>query len=166
MNIFLIGFMGSGKSTFGRKLAKRLGYDFVDTDKRITEQYGMSINEIFERLGEKAFREGETRLLKELALKRNLVVSTGGGLPCHGDNMATINRHGLSVYLKCEPEDLYRRLLTRKEKRPLIRDLSDAELRSYIVKKLAERESFYMQARHVVRGPDVDLEKLLKLLGD
>ncbi|GAG82863.1 unnamed protein product [marine sediment metagenome] len=87
MIIFLIGFMGSGKSTTGKQLAKRLGYTFVDTDNLIVERLGMSVNEIFDRLGEKTFRKNETRLLNELILKNNLVVSTGGGLPCYGNNM-------------------------------------------------------------------------------
>ena len=97
MIIFLIGFMGSGKSTTGKQLAKCLGYGFVDTDKRIVERFGMSVNEIFDRLGESRFRESETGLLNELCAKDNLVVSTGGGLPCHADNMEIINRSGISV---------------------------------------------------------------------
>lgn len=166
MIIFLIGFMGSGKSTAGRKLAERLGYSFVDTDKQIIEQFGMSVNEIFDYLGEEKFRESETRLLNDLISKQDLVVSTGGGLPCHGDNMGVINRHGLSVYLKVAPDDLYKRLAARKYKRPLIRELTDRELKVFIDEKLAEREPFYKTATHIVEGLNVDVDELENLVGD
>ena len=156
--------MGSGKSSTGQKLARRMGYAFVDTDRLIVERFGISVNEIFDRLGEKRFRESETNLLNELISKDNLVVSTGGGLPCHADNMDIINRNGLSVYLKLSPAVLHERLLTRKHKRPLIRDLSDSGLKAFIDAKLAERETYYNRARFIVAGPDVDLDELLKLL--
>ena len=87
MNIFLIGFMGSGKSTTGKKLARKLGYAFMDTDSEIVRRFSMSVNEIFDRLGEDRFRDAEVRLLNELIRRNNIVVSTGGGLPCHGENM-------------------------------------------------------------------------------
>jgi shikimate kinase len=164
MIIFLIGFMGSGKSTTGKRLAGRLGYSFLDTDSQIVKQFGMSVNDIFDRLGEKKFRESEVNLLNELVLRKNLVVSTGGGLPCHGDNMDVINRHGISVYLKVSPSALYRRLVTRKYKRPLIRDLTDTELQKFIEQKIEEREPFYSRAKYVVEGLNVDLDMLIRLL--
>lgn len=164
MLIFLIGFMGSGKSTTGKKLAKRLGYAFVDTDKQIVQRLGMSVNEIFDRLGEEKFRESEARLLHELLQKKNLVVSTGGGLPCRGNNMDRMNARGHTVYLKMKTEALYRRLAARKEKRPLIRDLSDTQLKAFIRTTLLEREKFYNKARHVVEGRKVSTEDLVKLL--
>jgi shikimate kinase len=164
MIIFLIGFMGSGKSTTGKKLAMRLGYAYLDTDSQIVSKFGMSVNEIFDRLGEEKFRDAEFRLLNELIRRKNIVVSTGGGLPCHGQNMEIINRHGISIYLKVSPSDLYQRLLTRKHKRPLIRDLSDADLKRYIEQKLAERESYYSRARHTVDGLHVSPDELIRLL--
>lgn len=164
MIIFLIGFMGSGKSTTGKRLARRLGYTFLDTDSQIVEQFGMSVNEIFDRMGEEKFRECEVRLLNELIRRKNMVVSTGGGLPCHGDNMDVINRHGISIYLKVSPSALYQRLYTRRHKRPLIRDLSDAELKTFIEQKIAEREPFYSRARFVVEGLDADPNELVRLV--
>ena len=166
MIIFLIGFMGSGKSTTGKQLAKRLGYTFIDTDNLITERLGMSVNEIFNQLGENTFRENESRLLNELILKNNLVISTGGGLPCHGDNMDLMNLNGQSVYLKVSSAALHGRLSSRKDKRPLIKDLSDVELMAFIENKLSEREEYYTRARHVVRGLDVNVEDLVKLVKD
>jgi shikimate kinase len=166
MIIFLIGFMGSGKSTTGKQLAERLGYGYVDTDKWIIAEYGMSINEIFERLGEKTFRKAETRLLKELASKKNLVVSTGGGLPCHGDNMDIINKSGISIYLQASPKALLTRLSTRKHKRPLIKDLSDRELEKFIKKRLKKREPYYSRAHHTVNGLEVKIAEIVSILGD
>jgi shikimate kinase len=164
MKIFLIGFMGSGKSTTGKKLARKLGYAFMDTDSEIVRRFSMSVNEIFDRLGEDRFRDAEVRLLNELIRRNNIVVSTGGGLPCHGENMELINRHGISVYLKVSPADLYQRLSTRKHKRPLIRDLDEKELKHFIESKLAEREPFYSMANHTVRGLQTDPEDLIRLL--
>jgi shikimate kinase len=164
MNIFLIGFMGSGKSTTGKKLARKLGYAFMDTDSEIVRRFGMSVNEIFDRLGEDRFRDAEVRLLNELIRRNNIVVSTGGGLPCHGENMQLINRNGISVYLKVSPADLYQRLSTRKHKRPLIRDLDEKELKHFIESKLAEREPFYSMANHTVRGLQTGPEDLIRLL--
>ena len=164
MNIFLIGFMGSGKSTTGKKLAKRLGYEFMDTDELIVDRLGLSINEIFRQLGEEKFRENETGLLNELVSGNNFVVSTGGGLPCHGNNMDIINSHGCSVYLKVSSAALFSRLSPRKHKRPLIKNLSDEELRDFIENTLSERQAYYNKARLVVRGLDIDLEELVNML--
>ena len=164
MIIFLIGFMGSGKSTTGKNLARRLGYGFLDTDKIIVERIGMSVNEIFDRLGEDTFRENEVRLLREVIQRKNLVVSTGGGLPCHGDNMIVMNKYGITIYLRQSPSALYRRLHSRRYKRPLVRDLSDEQLKNFIDQKLAERESFYARARHIVSGLNPDLDEIIRLL--
>ncbi len=164
MNIFLIGFMGSGKSTSGKKLSKLLGYSFVDTDELIIDRLGMSINDIFRHLGEEKFRENETGVLNKLVTEKNLVVSTGGGLPCYGENMDIINRHGISVYLKVSPTDLYSRLSPGKYKRPLIKNLSDEELMKFIEDTLSHRETYYSLAHHTVTELDVDLKELIKVL--
>ena len=147
------------------RLAERLGYSFVDTDKQIAEQYGMSVNKIFDHLGETTFRKSETYLLNDLISQENLVISTGGGLPCHGDNMDIINQHGLAIYLKASPDALYSRLLSRKHNRPLIKDLSEEELKAFIENTLSEREVYYNKARHVVRGLEENLDELVKLVG-
>lgn len=166
MIIFLIGFMGSGKSTTGKALAKYLGYGFVDTDKRIVEEFGMSVNEIFDRLGEEMFRTSEIRVLNELVTRKNIVVSTGGGLPCHGGNMDIINKHGISIYLKASPKALAERLSPRKQNRPLIKDLSDKELRKFIKEKLKERKPYYKMARYTVPGLEVKIKELATLVRD
>ncbi len=164
MIIFLVGFMGSGKSTVGQRLARRLGYTFIDMDARLEEEHGMTINEIFKKHGENAFREMESRLLHELVALRDIVVSTGGGLPCSGNNMELINQKGISIYLKMGPATLLNRLSRGKSRRPLIRHLSRAELDIFIHDKLREREPVYLRAHHTVNGLNVDMEKLTELL--
>jgi shikimate kinase len=165
MNIFLIGFMGSGKTATGRKLAHRIGYRFIDMDSLIEEQEGMSISTIFNKMGEAEFRKMERETLEKLILKDRLVVSTGGGVPCEPGNMDLINRHGISVYLKMDPSDLYERLKTRQSARPLIRDLSGPELRQYISIKLSERESYYSKAKYTVDGSRRDVEEIIRIAG-
>jgi len=166
MLVFLVGFMGSGKSTVGQRLARRLGHPFIDMDARIEGQYGMSINEIFEKLGEKAFREMENELLREMTTLQDAVISTGGGLPCTGNNMELINRSGVSIYLRLEPAALMNRLSRGKSRRPLIRHLSLPELEAFIHTKLREREPFYLQAHHTVSGLNVNIEEIIRLLRD
>jgi shikimate kinase len=164
MNIFLIGFMGSGKSSLGKKLAERLGYGFADMDEIIEQKEGMPVMEIFRKKGEEQFRKLERKTLEKLVCKENMVISTGGGVPCRPGNMELINQHGISVYLEMSPADLFERLKTRREKRPLIRDLSDAELREFINSTLAEREKYYRKATFTVNGLKRDVDLILEML--
>lgn len=164
MIIFLVGFMGSGKSTVGQGLARRLGYSFIDMDARIEGEHGMTINEIFEKLGEKAFRKMESNLLKEMVSLQDAVISTGGGLPCTGNNMDLINRKGVSIYLRMEPEALLNRLSRGKSRRPLIRHLSRQELETFIREKLGEREPVYLRAHHTISGLNFNMDELLEIL--
>ena len=164
MIIFLVGFMGSGKSTVGQRLSGRLGYSFIDMDQRLEAEHGMTINEIFEKLGEKAFREMENHLLEEMFSLQDTVISTGGGLPCTGNNMDLINEKGVSIYLRMEPEALLHRLSRGKRRRPLIRDLSREELETFIREKLREREPVYLKAHHIISGLDLNMDQLVKIL--
>jgi shikimate kinase len=133
-------------------------------DTRIEGEFGMTINEIFEKLGEKAFREMESNLLKEMVTLQNAVISTGGGLPCTGNNMDLINQNGVSIYLKMEPAALIKRLSRGKSRRPLIRDLSRQELETFIYDKLREREPVYLRAHHTISGLNVKMDKLVEIL--
>jgi len=164
MIIFLVGFMGSGKSTVGQRLAGRLGYSFVDMDARLEGEQGMTINEIFEKLGEKAFRDMENNLLKEMVSLQDTVISTGGGLPCTGNNMDLINRKGVSIYLRMDPAALLNRLSRGKSRRPLIRHLSRQELETFIYEKLREREPVYLRAHHTFNGLNFKMDELLEVL--
>lgn len=152
MKIFLIGFMGCGKSTLGRKLATKLGYDFIDLDHQIEKLVGMPIGAYFAANGESAFRIFESKTLKEFNYPDNCVVATGGGAPCYFDNMQWINENGLSVYIEMPPAALAKRLESGKDKRPLLKDMNEEELIAFITSKLEERNPFYQQASQIVNG--------------
>lgn len=165
MLIFLVGFMGSGKTTLGRPLAARLGYRFVDLDRAIEEGEGMTIGEIFAVHGEGHFRALERRYLEEvIARGGDAVVSTGGGTPCFGENMALMNRSGVTVYLKLTPGALAGRLRSALVQRPLVAGKSPEELLEYITETLAGREVYYGRANVVVADPSRDVRRLVDIL--
>jgi shikimate kinase len=164
MRIFLIGFMGSGKSTAGKRLALRLKYSFIDMDRVIEEESRMPINRIFDEKGEEEFRRMEHELIKRISGMEDVVVSTGGGVPCRWDNMEIINKNGISIYLKMTAEDLLNRLKGSKYERPLIRDLSTAELAEYINEKLKEREPFYLKSKYIIDGAEPDIPEIIDLI--
>jgi shikimate kinase len=160
MKIFLIGFMGCGKSTTGKKLAKRLGYDFIDLDHEMEKQTGSTIANYFALHGEDAFRQLESGTLKEFDYPTNCVVATGGGAPCYFDNMDWMNSNGLTVYINMSPAALAQRLEKGRAKRPLLRDLSEEQLIAFIEGKLAERDGFYSRASMIVNGVNLSADNL------
>lgn len=162
--IFLIGFMGSGKTTLGRKLASRLGYAFIDLDDILETQAGMSIAEYFSKFGEDSFRELESKVLKQIQYPENAVVATGGGLPCFFDHMQWMNAHGKTVYIKLAPKTLADRLKTEKTTRPVLNGKHGEALVAFIEQKLAEREKFYNQAAIITDGLSLTAEKVEQLL--
>jgi len=164
--IFLIGFMGSGKSTLGAKLARRIGYQFLDMDQLIEETAEMSIPSIFEEHGEEVFRKWEHDILLELCTREKLVIATGGGAPCHSQIMDLMNSHGTTIYIHLPPEALRDRLIRSRTKRPLIQGKSESELLEFIVSLLQKREVFYKQATHTVDGIKLQTETLVRLLRD
>lgn len=164
MRIFLIGFMGSGKTTLGKQLANKMGYQFVDQDQYIEKKTGMSIGDYFSTHGEQEFRRMEHKVLKELVLLNNVVIATGGGAPCFFDNMEIMNQHGISIYIKLKPEVLQSRLKQAQEERPLLRGKSEKELLDFIKSKLSERESYYLKATHIIESMDLKSEDLYQLI--
>ena len=163
--IFLIGFMGSGKSTHGKILARKIGYKYMDMDQLIEETAEMSIPAIFREHGEEVFRKWEHDILLELCKRENLVVSTGGGAPCHGEMMQIMNMHGSTIYIQLPPEALKDRLLHSPTERPLIKGKSEPELLEFISSLLAKREHYYKQAIHTINGINLQIEDLVVLLG-
>lgn len=161
--IFFIGFMGCGKTTLGRKLASRLGYEFMDLDHILEAQTGITIAEYFSKFGEEAFRKLESEVLKQTKYPAHAVVSTGGGLPCFFDNMDWMNACGQTIYIKLSPKTLADRLENEKDKRPVLHDHGD-NLVSFIEGKLNEREKFYNQASVVADGLSLTAEKVEGLL--
>ena len=164
--IFLIGFMGSGKSTLGAQLARLVGYQFIDMDNMIEETAEMSIPEIFNEHGEEVFRKWECDILHELCRREKLVISTGGGAPCHSNMMDLMNTHGTTIYLKLSPEALKTRLIQSSAERPLIMGKSEPELLDFIKSLLEKRELFYKRAAHIVDGINLQSQALEKLLMD
>jgi shikimate kinase len=162
LKIYLIGFMGVGKTSKGQKLAKNLGIRFADMDRIIEEQEGMSVQEIFKLKGEEWFRVKEKTVLHQLGESlTDMVISTGGGVPCFFDNMEFINATGLSVYLKMSPEALLIRLSrSQMSERPLIKDKTRKELLEYIKIKLKEREHFYLQSVRIVSAENLNIKDL------
>lgn len=149
--IFLVGFMGCGKSTVARKLAELSGWDYLDLDSRVCAMAGAeSVAEIFATGGEARFRELETEALRSLPEEGNLIVATGGGAPCYGDNMELMRSRGKTVYLKMSPLALRDRLLHVRVVRPKIVGKSPEELLDYVTTLLAEREPFYGRASVIV----------------
>jgi len=145
--IFLIGYMGVGKTTAGRELAKLLNLDFIDLDSFIQNRYNKSISKIFEEEGEAKFREMENKILKEVSEFENVIISTGGGVPCFYNNMEIMNKAGTTIYLKASPVLLAERLNLCKEKRPLIKDKNEEEMLKFVSESLEKRSPFYHQAK-------------------
>lgn len=164
MRIFLIGFMGSGKSTLGKQLARKLNYQFIDQDEFIERKAGISVAGYFSEFGEAAFRKLEHDSLLELIQFDDAVISTGGGAPCFYNNIDIMNENGVAIYLKMKPEVLRNRLRNAKTERPLIQGKTEEELLEFIRTKLKEREPFYQRARHVIESMDLKPEDLYQLI--
>lgn len=140
--------MGAGKTTLGRALAKEIGVEFIDLDQYIEQRYCKSIAGIFAEKGEEGFRLIEQRMLHEVCEFENVVISTGGGTPCFFDNIEYMNRQGTTVFLDVPLERLFIRLSIARSKRPLIKDKSDEELRSFIKENLDKRLPYYTKATY------------------
>lgn len=163
MRIVLIGMMGAGKSKLGKKLARDLGYTFIDSDEEITHSEGMSINDIFQSKGEAYFRQCEQFFLENLDYK-HVVLSVGGGFPCFEGRMDALNAYGTTIYLKHSPEFLYSRLIDNRKERPLIRDMEGDELKQYLRELLVEREPYYLQANYCLDRPLQTVQHIIDLL--
>ncbi len=159
MKVFLIGFMGSGKTSIGKKLAHFLKYDFIDLDKLIEVKTEMSIAEYFVKYGEEAFRKLEREVLQNTVYPEKIIVATGGGMPCYFDNMDWMNKNGITAYLSLPSKTLANRLENSKTERPLIQGLKGDELVEFVTRKLAEREVFYNKAKFSISAADLTAEK-------
>lgn len=156
--------MGSGKSTAGRKLAALMGWSFIDLDRKIEEVALKTIPRIFAEDGENYFRKIESEVLRSIDPETNTVVSTGGGTPCHGDNMNYMLSTGVTIYLKMTPEQLVNRLLRSSDERPLLKNVPDDKLQGFIEEKLAYREQWYNKAEIIADGLRLNLELLRSII--
>ncbi len=167
--IFLIGFMGCGKSTLGRLLADAIGYQFVDTDQLIEKKCGCCVAQIFEEKGENVFRQFERETLENLLKLQRIVVATGGGMACRQQNIEAMNAAGTTVYLQASAENLADWLKAERKTRPLIAaQQSDEQLRHYVGETLATRDKFYRQATITVQVDQnytTDNEMVSRIIG-
>ena len=174
IRIFLIGYMGAGKTTLGKAFARVMGLSFVDLDWYIEERFHKTVSQIFSERGEDGFRDLEKRMLHEAADFEDVVISVGGGTPCFFDNMDYMNQAGETVFLDVDVKVLFRRLKVAKQQRPLLADKTDEELTAFITEALQKRLPHYTKAKHVFNGEQLEdrrqiqqsverLKELLKL---
>lgn len=163
MKIFLIGFMGAGKSHWGRLLSEKLSIPFFDLDEQVAEHAGRSIAEIFAAEGEEHFRMQEKEIMHIITESHeSFVMACGGGSPCYFNNLDYMHREGITVWINTPLEILFQRLVKEKDKRPLIKELSDEQLRGFISKKFADRKMYYEQASIIMDEEPVQIEKLIE----
>lgn len=166
MKLFLIGYMGAGKTTLGKPLAEKLQVPFIDMDAVVEAAHGKSITELFGELGEAGFREKERDALQKSVFPDNFVMATGGGAPCFFDNMDWMNRTGVTLYLRAHPHEIARRLENQRELRPLLRSIKKEDLPEVISQRIAAREKFYLQAKLVMENSNLTVNHLLEALKD
>lgn len=154
--IFILGFMGSGKTTLGRAVAEATGLQFIDLDIYIEQRYHANVRDIFATRGEAGFRDIERRMLHEVSDFQDVIVACGGGTPCFFDNMAHMNARGITVWLTASHETLLRRLKAGRRRRPLIASKTDDELRLYIKEALEQRTPHYSAAASRFSGDSLD----------
>ena len=164
MKLFLIGMMGSGKSHWCKELFKKLKCGGYDLDFLIETSEEKTIAEIFAEDGEEYFRKTEAKVLRWFAEKKTFVLATGGGTPCFHENMQWMNKNGKTIWIDETIEVLVERLKPEKDHRPLIKNLSDDELKNFLSKKLEERKQYYSQSAIHLHGADINLKNMLKLI--
>lgn len=163
--LFLVGYMGCGKSTIGRKIARRMGVDYVDIDARVEAHEGATVCDIFRYEGEERFRQLERAELERVILEGAVVVSTGGGLPIWSDNMARMNEVGRTVYLRRSAENIASRLSPYgRQKRPRLRGLNDEELVQFMRQDMAAREAHYAQASQIIDCDSLTDDRIIELI--
>ncbi len=164
MRIFLVGYMGSGKSSMGAALAKELNVNFFDLDKVIEKKAGKDVTAIFATDGEKHFRDLEKQCLTELLEEDNCVIACGGGTPCFFDNMEKMNEAGVVIYLKMSTDHLAERLEAEKDTRPLLNGKSGHELWTLVHETLQQREPDYLKAKYKVKAKDLKPAELAEFI--
>ena len=162
--IYIVGYMGAGKTTAARRLAQRLGWEVADTDALFEEKYKSSVCDFFNKYDEPLYRKLESEVLKETENLENVVVSTGGGTACYFDNIDWMNQHGLTVFLRISEKAVVNRLLHAKRKRPLAEGKSETELTAFVNQHYSSRLPFYEQAKITVTAEDLDLDNLIQLI--
>lgn len=164
MRYFIIGYKNSGKTTIGRKLAVKLDMEFVDLDEVIETREGKSVPEIYIEIGDDGFRLKEWEALQEIVKRDNIVVSLGGGAPCHCDNMNLIENYGEVIYIQLDSDTLVSRLKVATKDRPIVLNKSDEELRHYVEDIREKCEHHYLRAKYYVNGKNITVDRILEVL--
>ena len=162
--IFLIGFMASGKTSKGKKIARKMEIPFIDLDRVIEEQEKQTITDIFEIKGESYFRKLEAKILRQFPKDLKAVIAVGGGTPCFHENMQYINHFGTSVFLKRSKQRILGRLRQNKERRPLVAELNDQELQEFIEESSGYRNTFYEQPKIIFNADEQKINNLIQVL--
>ncbi len=162
MRIYLVGYMGSGKSTLGRDLSEAMGVSWIDCDDEFESRFKISIASFFQKYGEDAFRELEHKILTDISLTNNIVVSTGGGAPCFKGNMQLMNTSGITVYLEAPAEVLYARIRQSYRKRPVFGPMKGKEALQRLKQHLESRQACYKQAQITIDAVNPDIKKLIR----
>lgn len=162
VRIIIVGYMGSGKTTFGKALSDSLGIPFYDLDWYIQTRMHKSISQLFAEYGEEGFRKIEHNMLHEVAEFENVIISCGGGTPCFYDNMDYMNQQGDTVYLRTTAEALHSHLIKARVERPLLTGKSPDEIKEFVRKQLAEREPSYNKAKHIIDMSPLDTLQKIK----
>ena len=164
MRVYLTGYMYSGKTTVGHKLASRLGYQWADLDRMLETTFHTSIPIFFKRYGEEAFRKIEQKMLHSTVDLDNIVISTGGGTPCFFDNIEWMNLHGTSIYFDVTVETLLRRAAQSKKPRPILAGLTDEQRSLYVRQQLSQRLPYYQKAQIIFPADQPDIDQLVQLI--
>lgn len=162
MRIYLIGYMGCGKTTLGRQLSEKLGLAFIDLDKYIEERNYKTVPQLFSEYGEEGFRKIERKALEEVSDFTDVVVATGGGAPCFFDNIELMNNTGITLFIDVDASELAERLIKSKTERPLIHGKSKEELIELMTGMLQKRLPYYNQAHIRIVGSENILHEALK----
>jgi shikimate kinase len=164
VRLFIIGYKSSGKTTIGKKLAQRLNMEFIDLDHFIEERERKTIPDLYTEIGDTDFRRLEWAALKEIIKKDNIIVSTGGGAPCHCDNMKLMEKYGDVLYIHLDNDTLVSRLKNATKDRPIVLNKTDEELREYINDLRNRCEHHYTRAKFIVEGKGLTVERILGVL--
>ena len=166
MRIYLIGYMGCGKTTLGKKLAAALKLSFIDLDTFLEEKYFRTIPQIFAEEGEAGFRLKEQKVLHEVASFDNIIVATGGGAPCFFNNMELMNNTGYCIFLDIDTSTLVKRLINAKTERPIIKGKSADELHHFIEEMMLKRRPYYEKAKYILKDSEIKPQQVIELIED
>ena len=167
MKLFLIGFMGSGKTHWGQLLAAKMDLPFFDLDAVIEQKEKATIAEIFAEKGEESFRYAEKEALEKLVgANKNFIISCGGGTPCFFNNIGFMKQKGLVIWLNTQIDTLVGRLLKQKNSRPLLKNIADKELKQYIISRILRRRLYYEQADITVHEETLSVDTFAEIIAN